>query len=165
MPVFVVRLDYDFWYEVAREEGTLAADEEPFLDSAGHAYYIQYPQMPHNGRLGTRRSPIAGAIPCFNSVLLAVVPRLATWWSHNGGKRHKRPILPPGARSPESPSGAVGVYGQRLVSFAVLRNDAAFWPDSGPHRSLDEARITAEICGGCGWCRPVVIFGLIVLFS
>ncbi|MCP2289844.1 hypothetical protein ACFYT3_27095 [Nocardia amikacinitolerans] len=69
MPVFVVRLDYDFWYEVAREEGTLSADEEPFLDSAGHAYY---------------------------------------------------------------------------VSFKVLRNDASFWPDSGPHRSLDEARITAE---------------------
>lgn len=69
MPVFVLRLDYDFWYEVAREEGTLAADEEPFLDSAGHAYY---------------------------------------------------------------------------VSFKGLGNDASFWPDSGPHRSLDEARITAE---------------------
>ncbi|MFD3430273.1 hypothetical protein [Nocardia fluminea] len=30
MPVFVVRLDYDFWYEVARDEGTLAEGEEPF---------------------------------------------------------------------------------------------------------------------------------------
>ncbi|MFI1920090.1 hypothetical protein [Nocardia sp. NPDC020380] len=69
MPVFVVRLDYDFWYEIAREDGTLEADEEPFLDSTGHAYY---------------------------------------------------------------------------VSFRAFRDDASFWPDSVAHRSVDEARITAE---------------------
>lgn len=68
-PVFLIRLDYDFWYEVAREEGTLAAGEEPLLDSAGHAYY---------------------------------------------------------------------------VSFKAVHNDESFWPDSGPHHSLDEARTTAE---------------------
>ncbi|MFD3745799.1 hypothetical protein [Nocardia sp. NPDC058633] len=68
MPVFVVRLDYDFWYEVAREEGTLEAGEEPFLDSAGHAYYL---------------------------------------------------------------------------SFEALRNNASFWPASGPHRSVDDAQIAA----------------------
>ncbi|MEV0465664.1 hypothetical protein AB0I30_29800 [Nocardia tengchongensis] len=70
MPVFVVRLDYDFWYEVAQEEDTLEAGEEPFLDSAGYAYY---------------------------------------------------------------------------ASFKGLRSDAPFWPDSGPHRSADEARIAAEL--------------------
>lgn len=69
MPVFVVRLDYDFWYEVAREEGTLEAGQEPDLDSAGHAYY---------------------------------------------------------------------------VTFRDLRDDAPFWPESGPHRSAEEARRSAE---------------------
>ncbi|MFB7719472.1 hypothetical protein [Nocardia sp. NPDC056100] len=69
MSVLVVRLDYDFWYEVAREEDTLTPGEEPFLDSSGHAYY---------------------------------------------------------------------------VSFKDVLNDASFWPDSGPHRSVDEARAAAE---------------------
>ncbi|WP_433576244.1 hypothetical protein [Nocardia brasiliensis] len=69
MPVFVVRLDYDFWYEVAQEEGTLEAGEEPLLDSAGHAYY---------------------------------------------------------------------------VSFKALRDRASFYPDCGPHPSVDDARNAAE---------------------
>ncbi|WP_338773942.1 hypothetical protein V7968_20500 [Nocardia vulneris] len=69
MPVFVVRMDYDFWYEMGREEGTLEEDEEPLLDSAGHAYY---------------------------------------------------------------------------VSFKALRDGASFWPDSGPHRSVEEAQNAAE---------------------
>ncbi|MFB8003917.1 hypothetical protein [Nocardia sp. NPDC056000] len=41
-PVFVVRLDYDFWYELGKEDGTLDADEEPLLDSTGHAYYASF---------------------------------------------------------------------------------------------------------------------------
>ncbi|UGT43416.1 hypothetical protein LTV02_08530 [Nocardia yamanashiensis] len=41
-PVFVVRLDYDFWHEVARADGTLEAGEEPTLDSKGHAYYVSF---------------------------------------------------------------------------------------------------------------------------
>ncbi|MEU2124662.1 hypothetical protein [Nocardia niwae] len=70
MPVFVIRLDYDFWYEVAREEGTLAVGEEPFLDADGHAYYVSF--------------------------------------------------------------------------HGLHRDDASFWPDSGTHRSAEEARATAE---------------------
>ncbi len=69
MPVFVVRLDYDFWYEVARADGTLEEGEVPNLNENGNAYY---------------------------------------------------------------------------VAFHRLRDDGSFWPDSGPHRSLDDAKTAAE---------------------
>jgi hypothetical protein len=68
-PVFVVRLGFDFWYEMARDEGTLEADDEPCLDEHGHAYY---------------------------------------------------------------------------VSFHGFRQNGSFWPDSGAHRSLDEAKAAAQ---------------------
>ncbi|WP_419197957.1 FAD-dependent oxidoreductase [Nocardia vinacea] len=34
--------------------------------------------------------------------------------------------------------------GGKARSIDVPGTDASFWPDSGPHRSVDEARITAE---------------------
>jgi hypothetical protein len=69
MHVFVVRLDYDFWYEMARADGTLEESEVPCLDEGGNAFY---------------------------------------------------------------------------VSFHGLRDGRSFWPDSGPHRSLDEAKTETE---------------------
>lgn len=69
MPVLVVRLDYDFWYEIAKEEGTLEEGETPHLDERGQAYYVSYRE------------------PC---------------------------------------------------------GDRSFWPDSGPHLSISEAKVAAE---------------------
>jgi hypothetical protein len=46
MPVAIVRLDFDFWYEIAREEGTLAPDEQPELNTDGHAYYVCFKSPP-----------------------------------------------------------------------------------------------------------------------
>jgi hypothetical protein len=69
LPVFIVRTGYDFWYEVARADGTLEEGEVPDLDENGNAYY---------------------------------------------------------------------------VLFHRLRDDGTFWPDSGSHRSLDDAKTEAE---------------------
>ncbi len=41
MSVSVVRLDYDFWHEVAQADGDLAPDERPTLNGDGYAYYIR----------------------------------------------------------------------------------------------------------------------------
>jgi hypothetical protein len=30
-PVYAVKLNYDFWYEIAKADGTLEPDEEPEL--------------------------------------------------------------------------------------------------------------------------------------
>lgn len=55
----------------------------------------QHTHLPHTGRSGTQRSPTASTITCSTQALLSVVPRLATWWSHNGGRRHHRPTEHP----------------------------------------------------------------------
>ncbi|NEW37634.1 hypothetical protein GV794_05295 [Nocardia cyriacigeorgica] len=47
--VFVIRLGYDFWYEVAREEGTLEAEETPTLDADGQAYYVSFHGLRDDG--------------------------------------------------------------------------------------------------------------------
>lgn len=40
--VLVVRLDFDFWYELAKADGTLEPDEQPVMNADGHAYYVRY---------------------------------------------------------------------------------------------------------------------------
>ena len=42
MPVYVVRLDYDFWYELGVADDELGPDEVPELNSDGHLFYVQF---------------------------------------------------------------------------------------------------------------------------
>ncbi|GAA2621305.1 hypothetical protein SMC26_17335 [Actinomadura fulvescens] len=42
MPVFIVGLRHDFWYEVAKEDGRLDLGEEPQLKNEGFAYYVSF---------------------------------------------------------------------------------------------------------------------------
>ena len=46
MPVAVVRLDYDFWYEIGHQDGDLDAYEQPALNADGHAYYVCFKSPP-----------------------------------------------------------------------------------------------------------------------
>jgi hypothetical protein len=41
-PVFIVRTNYDFWYELAKEDGERDAGEVPNLNREGHAYYVSF---------------------------------------------------------------------------------------------------------------------------
>ena len=38
--VFVVSIDYDFWYELAKSEDRLEKDERPSLNSDGRLFYV-----------------------------------------------------------------------------------------------------------------------------
>ena len=42
MPVYVVRQDYDFWYEVAKADDRLEPGEVPHLNESGVAYYVLF---------------------------------------------------------------------------------------------------------------------------
>jgi hypothetical protein len=42
MPVHVLELDYDFWFEIDKADGVLQKFERPALNSDGHLYYILY---------------------------------------------------------------------------------------------------------------------------
>jgi hypothetical protein len=42
MPVFVVRLTYDYWYEIAAVDGQLEEGEKPHLDEQGFGYYVSF---------------------------------------------------------------------------------------------------------------------------
>lgn len=45
-PAYVVKLDYDFWYEIAKADGVLEPDEEPELGDEGVLYYICFKSDP-----------------------------------------------------------------------------------------------------------------------
>lgn len=40
MAVHIVRLDYDFWYEIVKADGDLEPGELPDLNADGHLYYV-----------------------------------------------------------------------------------------------------------------------------
>jgi hypothetical protein len=48
-PVYIVQLDFDFWYEIAREENSLEANEQPTLNADGHQYYVSFRGLPREG--------------------------------------------------------------------------------------------------------------------
>src|SRR4051794_35121478 len=50
-PVAVVRLDYDFWYEIGKADEQLEPDEKPHLNDAGFQYYVCFASPPeqHHG--------------------------------------------------------------------------------------------------------------------
>jgi hypothetical protein len=50
-PVTVVRLNYDFWYEIGRADGTTEPDEVPELNEDGFKYYVCFRSSPteHSG--------------------------------------------------------------------------------------------------------------------
>lgn len=39
-PVFIIEQNYDFWFEMAKSEGTLEKNEVPQLNSDGIAFYL-----------------------------------------------------------------------------------------------------------------------------
>ena len=42
-PVDIIRFDYDWWYEMAKSEGTLETDEEPIpIGEKGYIYYVRF---------------------------------------------------------------------------------------------------------------------------
>ncbi|MFI0451823.1 hypothetical protein [Actinomadura sp. 6N118] len=81
MDVFIVRLNCDFWYEVAKEDGQLEPGEQPRLNDEGASYY---------------------------------------------------------------------------VSFHGIRGDGSFWPDSGGHLSIEDAKAAAEckVPSDIKWSKP-----------
>ncbi|MFG2001535.1 hypothetical protein ACGFNU_20535 [Spirillospora sp. NPDC048911] len=48
-PVFIVRLNYDFWYEIAKEDGHLEPDEQPRLNDEGNIYYVSFHGIHRDG--------------------------------------------------------------------------------------------------------------------
>ena len=46
MPVAVVRLDSDFWYEIGRADGDLEPDEVPHVNAEGAQYYVCFRSDP-----------------------------------------------------------------------------------------------------------------------
>ena len=46
MPVTIVQLDYDFWYELDRADRHLEADDRPSLNLDGVLYYVCFRSSP-----------------------------------------------------------------------------------------------------------------------
>lgn len=42
MPVAIVRVDHDYWYEIAKADNDLEIGQVPTVDEEGHAYYVSY---------------------------------------------------------------------------------------------------------------------------
>lgn len=49
MPVAIVRLDYDYWYELAKADGHLEIGDVPVVNAEGHAYYVSYSNVRDGG--------------------------------------------------------------------------------------------------------------------
>lgn len=45
-PVYIVELDYDFWYEITKADGMLESGEKPVLNSEGVQYYVCFWEVP-----------------------------------------------------------------------------------------------------------------------
>ncbi len=41
-PVYIVRLDHDFWFEIGKADDQLEPGEQPRLDDEGFAYYASF---------------------------------------------------------------------------------------------------------------------------
>ena len=63
-PVYIVELDCDFWYEIAKAEGTLEPGEEPDLNPQGLQYYVCFREVP-------AEPPIWVNSPGYHSIELA----------------------------------------------------------------------------------------------
>jgi|GEM_PF-1680567 len=46
MPVHIVRMNYDYWYELAKAEGRLELGEKPDLNEEGCRYYLLFSDKP-----------------------------------------------------------------------------------------------------------------------
>jgi len=79
-PVYLVQLDYDFWYEVAKADGMLQPNEQADLNADGVLYYVCFRDVPPE-------PPIWVDSPGFASLELAAghaqarVPSPITWAS------------------------------------------------------------------------------------
>ena len=45
-PAYIVKLDYDFWYEMGKADGDLEPDETPELNEEGFLYYVCFKSDP-----------------------------------------------------------------------------------------------------------------------
>ncbi|MEU8081005.1 hypothetical protein AB0B31_36825 [Catellatospora citrea] len=63
--VHVVKLDYDFWYEIGAADGDLEPGEVPELNESGHLYYVRHhagkPFWPDSQGFHTPAEAIAAA--------------------------------------------------------------------------------------------------------
>jgi len=48
--VVILRANYDFWYEIAKADGSLEPGEQPSLNADGFQYYLLYDKWPEGGR-------------------------------------------------------------------------------------------------------------------
>ena len=49
MPVYVVRLDYDWYYELGVDDDDPFLADVPDLNAEGHLYYVRFRAMPSDG--------------------------------------------------------------------------------------------------------------------
>jgi len=49
MPVAIVRLDRDYWYEIAKADGDVEIGDVPAVNEKGHAYYVSYSNVRDDG--------------------------------------------------------------------------------------------------------------------
>lgn len=49
MPVAIVRLGHDYWYEIAKADGDVEAGDVPTVNAEGHAYYVSYSNIRDGG--------------------------------------------------------------------------------------------------------------------
>jgi hypothetical protein len=48
-PVAIVRVDHDYWYELAKADNDLDVGQLPVVDDEGHAFYVSYSNIREGG--------------------------------------------------------------------------------------------------------------------
>jgi len=72
-PVWTVRADFDFWYEIAAADGELEPGETPQLNDDGVTYYVAF-REPGDGRFW----PHEGGFPTLNEAQRAAARQVPT---------------------------------------------------------------------------------------
>jgi hypothetical protein len=72
-PVWIVRTDFDFWYEIAAADRALEPGETPELNDDGMAYYVAF-REPADGRFW----PHDGGFPTIEAGQSAAARRVPT---------------------------------------------------------------------------------------
>jgi len=72
-PVWIVRADFDFWYEIAAADGQLEPGERPDLNEDGFRYYVAF-----RDPIGDRFSPDGGGFKSIEEARRAAEQRVPT---------------------------------------------------------------------------------------
>jgi hypothetical protein len=83
-PVFIVRLDHDFWYEVARDEDALEPGEVPDLDADGFSYYVSFHGIRDDGSFWPDSAGHL-SVETAKAAAESAVPSGIRWSPHTGG--------------------------------------------------------------------------------